>query len=299
MPDYRLKRVLNPNAEVGESPAWRVSDQSLYWIDIHGSTVNRFHPESGEHKVWPVPSTPGCLVFREGEGAIIPSRDGIYDFDFETGEARLILDPPYDPKVHRFNDGKCDRQGRLWVGTMPVELSEIGHRASALFRFDGQTIAAQVSIDIANGLAFSADGRTMYRAETKRREIFAYDVDGASGTVSGERLFATIPPGQGAPDGATVDTDGGYWVALAAGEPTGAIARFKPSGELDFKIETGFPAPAMVNFGGPDMTTLYITSSQFPWLADRPGAELSGSIFTIETDFQGVAEPFFAPVKAN
>jgi len=296
MTEYRFDCVLRSDADVGEGPAWNVEDQCLYWVDIHKCNVNRFDPATGVNRTWDLPSEPGCLVFRDGGGAIIPARDGVYDFDFSTGEMNRILAPPYDPTIYRFNDGKCDRQGRLWVGTMPLDLKDLGTFPGALYRYDGTTLEARLQIEMSNGTAFSPDGRTMYRAETRQRIIYAYDFDPVAGALSREREFTRIPPGTGAPDGATVDTEGGYWVAVAAGPNGGAIARYTPDGKLDLRIETPVPAPAMVNFGGPDMSTLYVTSSRFDFLADRPGQELSGSIFTVDTGFTGVPEPRFKGV---
>lgn len=293
MPDYKVECVLRFDAEVGEGPAWCVEDRSLYWIDIHKCSIHRFDPRSGENKTWKLPAMPGCFVFREGGGALIPARSGIYEIDFVSGETKLVLKPPYDPDLYRFNDGKCDRSGRLWVGTMPVELSQIGKLKGALYCFDGKSIDSRMEIEIANGLAFDADGQTMYRAETSRRVVYVYDFDDARGKSSNERVFARWERGFGAPDGATVDTAGGYWVALPSGDRGGSIARFAPDGALDVHIEMPVPAPTMVAFGGPNMSTLYITSGRFRHLADRPGSELSGSLFAIETDFEGRPEPKF------
>lgn len=295
----KVECVLRFDAEVGEGPAWSVEDQALYWIDIHRCTINRLDPATAENKVWDLPAMPGCFVFREGGGALIPARDGIYDLDFGSGALRRIVDPPYDPAQFRFNDGRCDRQGRLWVGTQPIELSELGKLKAALYRYDGASLEPVVDIDMANGLAFSPDGRTMYRAETAQRVIHVYDFDPVAGRPTNGRVFVSWPretPDFGAPDGATVDSKGGYWVALPAAALGGSIARFTPDGQVDVHFETPVPAPTMPAFGGPHMSTLYFTSGRFAHIAERPGSEWSGSIFAIETKFRGVPEPKFRSV---
>ncbi|KRB83017.1 hypothetical protein ASE00_13595 [Sphingomonas sp. Root710] len=293
MADFKVELFLKFEAEVAESPAWHPEHQALYWIDMHKHSFNRLATGTGTNTEWKLPVMPGSFVFREN-GALISCRDGIYDFDFTSERFEKRIDPPYDSSIYRFNDGKCDRQGRLWVGTQPLELSDLGTRKAALYRYDGNRIDQVMEIDMANGLAFTADGRTMYRAETARREIFVYDFDGETGTPSNARILAQWSRGTGgAPDGATVDTEGGYWVALPAGETGGAIGRFTPDGTLDIRIDVPVPGPSMVAFGGPEMSTLYITTAQFPQLAGRPGSELSGSFFKVETGFRGVPEPVF------
>lgn len=292
MSDFKVELVFPFDAEVAESPAWSVEEQALYWADIHKCTLNRLDLRTQTNTAWDVPSMPGCFVFREG-GAIIPARDGIYDFDLATERMTRVLDPPYDPATHRFNDGKCDRQGRLWVGTQPLEVAQFGSIKSHLYRYDGVTIEPVIEIDMANGLAFSPDGRTMYRAETPARIVYVYDFNTATGIPSRQRVFAEWARGFGAPDGATIDTQGGYWIALPAGEAGGGIGRFTPDGKLDFRIPMPLPTPSMCNFGGPDMKTLYVTTAQFKQLAGRPGYELAGNFYAIRTEFQGIPEPKF------
>lgn len=293
-----VELVLRWNAGIGESPAWSDPEQALFWIDIESCQINRFDPSSGENRVWDLPTTPGCFVFRGGGGAIIPCQDGIYDLDFADGTLRCLEKAPFDPAIWRFNDGKCDRQGRLWVGSMPLTLEEIGEIKGTLYRYDGAEILATMNIDIPNGLAFSPDGETMYRAESLQRKIYAYDYDAKVGTFSNERIFAEFTPELGFPDGATVDSGGGYWVALANGESGGHVARIKPDGELDFYLDTPVSSPLMVAFGGPNFSTLYITSGKYLASASHPNFELCGSIFAVETDYCGIAESIFQPRKA-
>lgn len=300
MAEYTVRRALDIKAELGESPAWSVDEQALYWIDIYKRTVNRFDPASGENTVWSTPTSPGCLVFREGGGAIVPCRDGIYDLDFATGALRRLMAQPYNAELYRFNDGKNDRQGRLWVGSMPVDSKDpILHGTGTLYRYDGRALSPRITpITSANGTAFSPDGRTLYRAETRQRRILAYDYDPETGLPSNERLFASVPPTLGLPDGATVDAAGGYWAALPAGPDGGGVARFAPDGSLDVYFRTPVVAPTMVTFGGADLTTLYVTSARLEHEMSLEPNELSGALFSVETPFLGLPEAKLKPPAA-
>ncbi len=291
MPDYKVERVLDIKALLGECPLWSSEDQALVWLDINRRTINRFTPGTGTNRAWPLTSMPGCFVLRAGHGAILAMPEGIFDFDFGTGELTQLAKSPFDPEHYRFNDGKPDRQGRLWAGSFLRENSQQVNE-SAMYRFDGTTLQRGFSIKIANGTAFSPDGRTMYRAESFERTIYALDYDPQSGKASNERVFSRIPQELGIPDGATVDTSGAYWVALPLGPVTGAIARITPDGKMDFHFDVPVLAPTMVAFGGPRMSTLYITSVGDDKLlpAGKAKGEMAGDIFAVETSFTGVID---------
>lgn len=216
MNNYRVTRVLDIKAELGECPAWCEEDHCLYWLDIVGSTINRFDPRIGANTLWSLPSVPGCFAFRGDGGAVIAAQDGIYDLDFATNLIQRVAAVPYDPKQLRFNDGRTDRQGRLWVGTVHADMVT-SNAETAFYKFDGRRLEKMIEpVGMANGTAFSPDGKTMYRAQTTDRRMFAYDYDAETGTPSRERVFATVPDDLGMPDGATIDTEAAYWVALPA-----------------------------------------------------------------------------------
>jgi sugar lactone lactonase YvrE len=293
--EYVAKQVLDIKAELGECPLWCAEDHCLYWLDIVGLTINRFDPRIGSNKAWSLPSVPGCFAFRSGSGAVIAAQDGIYDMDFSTGLIKRVFNPAHDAEKFRFNDGKTDRQGRLWVGTVRADMG-MDNSGSAYYKFDGRSLVEAISsVGMANGTAFSPDGTTMYRAQTTDRKIFAYDYDTVSGTPSRERVFAVVPDSLGMPDGATVDSEAAYWVALTAGPEGGqaGVARFTQDGRLDAYFEAPVPLPTMIAFGGPDMSTLFITSGRLQaWMKYRV-PDAAGSIFAVETSFRGVPESNF------
>jgi sugar lactone lactonase YvrE len=215
--------------------------------------------------------------------------------DFATGAIRKIIEPAHDPKRLRFNDGRTDRQGRLWLGTVYADMVT-DNTDTAYYRFDGRRITKGITpAGMTNGTAFSPDGKTMYRVQTMDRQIYAHDYDPVSGMPSRGRVFAVVPNELGLPDGATVDADAGYWVALTAPPEGGraGIARYAPDGRLETYIDSPVPLPTMVAFGGPDLSTLFVTSGRLQeWMQYRV-PESAGSIFAIETEFRGIPETKF------
>jgi sugar lactone lactonase YvrE len=281
---------LDIKAELGEAPLWSPEQQALIWLDIRKDTLNRFDPVSGANCVWPLPVThPGAFTLCVGGVAIATNR-GFFRFDFASEKFDLVCDVPLDPEIFHFNDGKADRQGRFWIGSMLIAFKYEGVGEGTYYRYDaGKWTPGIAAIKVPNGTAFNPDGTIMYRAESMGRTILAYDYDPATGTPSNERVFATMPDGFGIPDGATVDSEGGLWSAIPFGE-TGKIARFTPDGQMDIHFDVPILVPTMVAFGGADMATLYITSGRIEASLDRPVSALGGDIFAVNTGFKGIAE---------
>ena len=259
---------------LGESPLWHADEQVLYWVDIPGLQLHRFHPATGRHEEWHLPSEPACCVPLLGGGLLLAMRDGLWRFDPATGQRQRIASPPYDPAHQRFNDGKADAQGRFWVGT----LDDRRLPEAALYRLAGGALVRVADgITVSNGLAFSPDGRTLYWADTKAHVVQAFDVDGHDGRLSRRRVFHQFSPrvdGEplsaygGRPDGAAVDAEGAYWVAMFEGQ---RLLRFAPDGTLLAELPLPVRCPTMPCFGGADFKTLYITTAR----DKRPAAELA------------------------
>jgi sugar lactone lactonase YvrE len=296
MNQFEVRHVLDIKAQLGEAPLWSVDQQALYWVDIEHKTLNRFDPATGRNESWPVPATPGCFNFREGGGLVLATNQGFFDFDFATTRFEKICDAPFDPAGWRFNDGKADRQGRLWAGSMKLAFKIDGPPEGTFYRYEaGKVVAGIPGVMVPNGTAFSPDGTTMYRSDWRPegKVVLQYDYDIATGTPSNERLFTSMPAGFGIPDGASVDSEGFYWNAVPYGDK-GRVARFAPDGSLDLHFDMPVLGPTMVAFGGKDMSTLFITSCRLETNMGLPMSSLGGDIFAVETQMRGLAETLSA-----
>ena len=259
---------------LGESPLWHPDEQVLYWCDIPGRSLNRWDPVAARHLIWSFDTEPSCCVPLLGGGLLLAMRDGVWRFDVVSGERHRLAEPPYDPATQRFNDGKADACGRFWLGTIDDRrLPE----AALYCLADGQLQRRADGITVSNGLAFSPDASTMYWADTKAHVVYAFEVDVSNGRLSQRRVFRQFKArgdGQplsgygGRPDGAAVDAEGAYWVALFEGQ---RLCRLAPDGTLLAELHLPVRCPTMPCFGGADLKTLYITSAR----ENRPAEELA------------------------
>ncbi len=284
-------------ALLGESPVWHPREQALYYCDIPGHQLQRFDPKRGDLRHWQFDTDVASLAPRLNGQLLLAMRDGLWHFDPVSGERARAAEPPYDPASERFNDGKCDPQGRFWVGTIYEPRDP--PRASLSCFSHGRLERRVGGLTVCNGLAWSPDGRTIHWSDTKAHAIYAADFDGANGTLSRQRVFASFPvrqPGQaladygGRPDGAAMDAEGCYWVAMFEGQ---RLLRLSPEGEVVREIALPVRCPTMPCFGGPDLRTLYVTSSR----QNRPAAELveqpfAGCVLALDVDVPGLPVNF-------
>jgi sugar lactone lactonase YvrE len=283
--------VLDIRASLGECPLWSVADRALWWVDINAPALNRFDPATGANVAFPMPSSIGCFGFRAQGGFVVALRDGVWLADAHARLERKLADAPYDASHHRFNDGRVDRDGRFWAGSM----NENRDRPSAaLYRLDpgGRFDEVLNGLTVSNGLGFSPDGRTMYHADTPTHTVRAFDFDRASGTPSRPREFVRFGGETDRPDGCTIDAEGCYWTAFYRG---GKVLRIDPSGRVLREIPVPAMCPTMCALGGDDLRTLYVTSAR----QQRDAGELarlphSGSLFALRVDVPGIPEAAFA-----
>lgn len=286
-----------PPALLGESPVWWPEQGALYWCDIPGHQLHRWVPASAVHTQWAFDEEPGSCAPLPGGELLLALRSGLVRFDPASGSKTVLAPAPYDPADQRFNDGKADAQGRFWVGTIcdPREPAR-----SALYRWDGRRLDHQAGdISVSNGLAWSPDGRTMYWSDTHQHRVFALDFDPAAGTLSRQRVFAAFPrkvAGQdltgyaGRPDGAAVDAEGCYWVAMFEGQQ---LLRFAPDGTQLQAVPLPVRCPTMPCFGGPDLRTLYVTTAREKRPADELAAQpLAGCVLQARVDVPGLPVNF-------
>lgn len=282
---------------LGESPMWQPDERQLWWCDIPGKLLNRYTPSTGAHAQWDFPSEPACCAPVPGGDLVLAMRDGIHRFHPPTGKRTRLTPPPYDPALERFNDGKADPQGRFWVGTIyePREPAK-----ASLYCFHDHRLNRKADgITVSNGLAFSPNGRTMFWSDTKAHTIFAFDFDAQDGSLSRRRVFAQFPlkqPGQdlstygGRPDGAAMDAEGCYWVAMFEG---GRVLRLSPAGELLAELHLPVRCPTMPCFGGADLRTLFITTARENRPPDEIAREpLAGCVLQLRVDVPGLPANF-------
>jgi len=286
--------ILDARNATGESPVWSTTEQALYWVDIPAKRLHRWSPADGKEQSWQASQMLACIAqtgngnwiaaMENGLFAIPPHADGSLD-------SRLLASVTHALPGMRFNDGRCDRQGRFWAGSMLMDMAA-GAPVGAMYRYSaGQTepLTAQLQgFIVPNGLAFSPDGNTLYLSDSHPdvQKIWAFDYDTDSGTPHNRRLFVDMTQHPGRPDGAAVDADGCYWIC---GNDAGLIHRFTPEGKLDRSLAVPVKKPAMCAFGGADLDTLFVTSIRPAGdLTDQP---LAGGVFALRPGVKGLPEP--------
>jgi sugar lactone lactonase YvrE len=291
--------VVSEPEQLGESPFWHPGEQRLYWVDIEQKQIRRLDPDGGSVESWAMPTNPGCIAPAVGGGLVIALRDGIYRARTWGGPVDLLVCAPYDPATTRFNDGKADPVGRFWAGSM---YEPKGEPKAALYSIELSAGAPPVletkagQATVANGLAWSPDTRTIYWADTSTHAVYAWDWDAQGNAMTNHRVFqrfapkpAGWKPGQpgygGRPDGATVDAQGNYWVAMYEGQ---RVVQISPAGQLLREIATPVRCPTMPCFGGADLKTLYLTTARHSRspeeLREQPQA---GCVFAMRLDVAG------------
>lgn len=263
----QFEPLLDVGAQLGEGLVWSVEQQLLYFVDILGRKLHRYDPVSGAHRMVLMDEEIGFVSPAVGGGFVAGMRTGIWQLDEQARKLRMLAANPEDQTTNRFNDGCIDPAGRLFIGTV----DETRSRGNAtLYRFDERGLVPLVrGLMTSNGLAFSPDGRTLYHSDTPRFTIWRYDYDVASGAIANRRIFAKLDPDapdRGRPDGAAVDVEGCYWTALYAG---GRVQRYDADGRLMAAYPANVRGTTMPAFGGPDLKTLFLTTTGGPsdgWL---------------------------------
>jgi sugar lactone lactonase YvrE len=263
----QVECVVDAKQELGEGPVWCTQENALFWVDIRGPRIHKYHPSSGQTEAWTLPSAIGSFALRDGTGMLLALKSGLHGFDRATGALDFIADPEADRPKNRFNDGKCDRQGRFWVGTMRDDERK---PSGALYRVNSDLSCQRMQdgLTIPNSLAWSPDGRTMYFTDT----------------TDGRILVSAV----GHPDGSTVDEAGGLWNARYSGS---SVVRFTPDGRVDRVVELPVSQVTCCAFGGAALDTLFITTATQRMSAEARAAEpLAGGLFAINVGIKGVAE---------
>ncbi len=285
--------VVDAHAELGEGTLWDPRAGVLWWIDIWGKLIHRFDPATGEDRTWQAPEYLGCLGLRQTGGLVLTMQSGFHFFDPDSGRFEPIADPEAGRPETRFNDGKPDRQGRFWSGTMFEVPGQPIAFVGALYRLDADHSVHKMidGVGCSNALAWSPDSRTMYFSDSHAGAVWAYDFDPATGGIANRRTFIDMTASGGVADGATVDAEGCYWLTIPV---TSKVCRYDPDGRLIETVVLPTDLPTCCEFGGKDLDVLYVTTAVLNRQEEHfSGQSNPGGLFAIQTDVRGLALPPF------
>ncbi|KJZ50859.1 MULTISPECIES: SMP-30/gluconolactonase/LRE family protein [Pseudomonas] len=288
--------IVDARNAVGESPVWVPEENALYWVDIPAGGLQRWSADTGQMDAWKTPEMLACIARHHDGGWVAGMESGFFRLHPRTDgslDSEQLAHVEHARTDMRLNDGRCDRQGRFWAGSMVLNMGA-NVAEGALYRYSaGQSgpLEARLSgLIVPNGLGFSPDGRTLYLSDShpQVQQIWAFDYDIETGTPSNRRVFVDMNQYEGRPDGAAVDADGCYWICA---NDAGLIHRFTPDGRLDRSLAVPVKKPTMCAFGGPRLDTLFVTSI-------RPGDDhdpqsLAGGVFALDPGVKGLPEPRF------
>lgn len=287
-------RCVAPSEDIlGETPLWCELTQCLLWIDIDRATLHRAHLTSGRRDTFRFDARfLGGLALCHTPGRVVLALDTrLHLFDLGSGGLSVLAEVEPETLGTRLNDGRCDANGNLWIGSMDNGLAA---PAGSFYRVgaDG-TVARQFGdVIVSNTVAFSPDQRTLYFSDTRRYLTWAFDMDPDNGTLSNRRIFVDHRARQERPDGACVDSEGALWVAMFAGS---RVDRYTAEGRLERSIALPVTNPTCVCLGGPAYRTLFITTARKFLGAEQLGREpLAGSVLAIDVEVPGMPEKRFA-----
>jgi len=286
--DSTVQCIADVRAVLGEGPVWVEREQALYWVDIKGRKIFRLD-KSGELRGWSTPFRVGSIVPRKSGGFIAGTDEGIAALDPHAGRFEIVARPEEQLPGNRFNDGKVDRRGRFWAGTMDDEEKAA---SGTLYCFDEAMNWAAVDegYRVTNGPAFSPSGELMYHNDSARRVTYVFDLE--AGNAVNRRVLLQFGDGQGFPDGMTVDSEGCLWIAFWDG---GCVRRYSGEGEWLETIEMPVSRPTSCAFGGPDFDRLYVTSATTGLSAEALTMQpMAGGLFMLVPGVRGLPERPFA-----
>jgi len=253
------KNVLPSGTTLGEGPLWDPQDNVLWWVDIEQGLLNCFDPSQETNQKYELGQRVGAVVQREKGGLLLALANGFATFDPRSESLALLCDPEADLPNNRFNDGKCDPEGRFWAGTMNVDSLNLS--SGALYSLDPQLrVRKHLSgVNVSNGIAWSSDAKTMYYIDSLSGSIEAFDYDRQSGDLSRRRPVFKVPEELGCSDGMTIDAEDKLWVAFWGGW---CVSQIDPAnGQQIAKVELPVAHVTSCAFGGADLRDLYITTA--------------------------------------
>ncbi len=287
-----VEHFLVANNTLGEGPLWSSREQVLYWVDIVSKRFHRYTPATGQKETFEVGTMVGALGLRAKGGLVLATSDGFATWEPAAHKLDFVVNPESGHSDMRFNDGKVDRQGRFWAGSMYMK-PEVDKAEGSLYRLDPDWSfhCTETKVAISNGIGWSPDNKTMYYTDSPRKIIYAYDFDPATGAIENRRTFVSTEGEPGVPDGLTVDSEGFIWSARWGGWK---VVRYDPTGKVEREIKLPVEQPTCCTFGGSNLDELYITSAQENFTpAKKQQQPFAGDIFRLKTDLKGLPEPDF------
>lgn len=275
---------------LGEGPFWDQRVGALYWLDHLGPIVRRFVPETGEVREWRLPKKGGCACLTDDENLLIVAlADAFATLDLRNGRCEEFVAVPQPRPAIRLSDGRADRLGGFVVGSA---VTDFAGQDGALYRLtpDRNVEILRDGMMLSNAICFGRDGGEMYFTDTRSAIVHKAGYS-AAGPLQAVRPFADARSHGASPDGATVDSKGGLWVAQIR---TGDIVRFAPDGKFDFKIQMPVPHVTSVAFGGANLDILYVTTVRETGMQIRSDHPLAGGLFAVRgLGFTGLPEGVF------
>jgi sugar lactone lactonase YvrE len=286
--------------KVGESPIWDSQGACLWWVDIESKCIHQ-QDLNGHQQSWNLPEKVGCIALTADRRVVAAMETGIALLSLKPEgkyESQSLARITHPKPGMRFNDGRCDPSGRMWIGTMVMDMG-LANNSGGLYCLDERGLTGPYVSDLytPNGLAFSPDGSTMYFSDShpKAQKIWRCDIDLQTGLLGERSLFVDMTDLPGRPDGAAMDTQGNYWIC---GNDAGQVYCFNASGHCLVSLEVPFPKPAMCAFGGPNLQTLFVTSI-VPGNKAQDTNGQSGQVVCAGLTHRGLPEPVFSRFPAT
>lgn len=279
-----VESVVSSACTLGEGPVWY--ERSFWWVDIEEKRLHHWVPGTDIVETHDFPERIGFAVPARDGTWRIGLQSGIHAFDPGSGEVRMLHDPEPERPHNRFNDGKCDPQGRLWAGTMSTR-GEM--ETGALYRISGGLCVRMVApVTISNGLAWDMAKNAFYYIDSPTRKVSAYDYNPETGDIANHRVLWSAPEGWGSPDGMTIDTAGNLWVAFYGGYGVACIDT--ESAKVVEKLEVPAPNVTSCAFGGENLDILFMTTARAGMKADQlVSYPLAGNIFAVRPGVRGLS----------
>ena len=272
-------------AQLGEGPYWSAAEEAVWFVDIKGKFIHRFHEPTGATQSFPAPAEPGFIAPAKDGSIVAGLKTGLHRFNPKTGEFKLLEKIEPNARNNRLNDGYVDSAGYLWFGSMDDDEKD---PTGALYQLtDGGSRKRDDDYVITNGPTTSPDNRTLYHTDTLKKVIYAFD-RAPDGTLSNRRLFTRIGEGDGYPDGPITDSQGCIWSGLYSGW---GVNRYSPDGRKLSKLAMPVANVTKVAFGGKDLRTLYITTAWKGLSAkERQEQPNAGGLFRVRVDVAGLPQ---------